>query len=461
MAEQVQSVRENPLGYAPIPALIRKFAIPSMISLLVGAAYNITDQIFIGHVVGMLGNAATNVAFPTATLTTALAQLTGVGTAANFNLCMGAKNQSDAEKYIGTGLTMSVLLGLLLSGLILLFRMPVLLLCGATEAVLPYAYSYLSITAFGLPFLLFTNASSMLIRADGSPTYSMVCNVSGAILNIFLDWLFMMEFHWGIQGAAAATVTGQVISACLCIGYFPRFRAFPIKRALLRLRPSYIVQIAKLGTSNFINHTVMTLVNIVLNNTLTYYGAMSIYGSDIPLAVSGIVAKVNTILISCTVGLAHGCQPIFSFNMGAKNYPRIKETYKKAALAALCFSCLAFLAFQLFPRQITSLFGSGEELYYQFAEQYLRIYMMMVCITGIQPLTVNYFTSTGNVRQGIVLSLSRQGFFLIPLLLILPLLFGLNGVLAAGPIAEVMACVLSLSLIFRDFKRLDRLPQPA
>ena len=282
MAEQVQSVRENPLGYAPIPALIRKFAIPSMISLLVGAAYNITDQIFIGHVVGMLGNAATNVAFPTATLTTALAQLTGVGTAANFNLCMGAKNQSDAEKYIGTGLTMSVLLGLLLSGLILLFRMPVLLLCGATEAVLPYAYSYLSITAFGLPFLLFTNASSMLIRADGSPTYSMVCNVSGAILNIFLDWLFMMEFHWGIQGAAAATVTGQVISACLCIGYFPRFRAFPIKRALLRLRPSYIVQIAKLGTSNFINHTVMTLVNIVLNNTLTYYGALSIYGSDIP-----------------------------------------------------------------------------------------------------------------------------------------------------------------------------------
>lgn len=149
MSEQVRPVRENPLGYAPIPALIRKFAIPSMISLLVGAAYNITDQIFIGHVVGMLGNAATNVAFPTATLTTALAQLTGVGTAANFNLCMGAKNQSDAEKYIGTGLTMSLLLGLLLSGLILLFRMPVLLFCGATEAVLPYAYSYLSITAFG------------------------------------------------------------------------------------------------------------------------------------------------------------------------------------------------------------------------------------------------------------------------------------------------------------------------
>lgn len=461
MAEHVQPVRENPLGYAPIPALIRKFAIPSIISMLVAAAYNITDQIFIGHVVGMLGNAATNVAFPMVTMSTALAQLVGVGTAANFNICMGGKRQSEAEQYVGTGLTLSVLLGVLLACLVLLFCTPILLFCGATEAVLPYAQSYLSITGFGLPFLLFTNANSMLVRADGSPTYSMVCNVVGAVLNILLDWLFMSGLHWGIQGAAAATVTGQIISFCLCIGYFPRFKAFSINRSLLRLRPFYILRIAKLGTSNFINHTVMTLVNIVLNNTLTHYGALSIYGSDIPLAVSGVVAKLNTILMAFAVGLSQGCQPIFSFNMGAKNYSRIKEAYKKAALAALCFSILAFLTFQLFPRQITSIFGSGEELYYQFAEQYLRIYMMMVCIVGIQPLSVNYFTSIGNVRQGIVLSLSRQGFFLIPLLLLLPLLFGLNGALAAGPIAEVMACTLSLSLVFRDFKRLDRLGQAA
>lgn len=461
MAEHVQPVRENPLGYAPIPTLIRKFAIPSIISMLVAAAYNITDQIFIGHVVGMLGNAATNVAFPMVTMSTALAQLVGVGTAANFNICMGGKRQSEAEQYVGTGLTLSVLLGVLLACLVLLFCTPILLFCGATEAVLPYAQSYLSITGFGLPFLLFTNANSMLVRADGSPTYSMVCNVVGAVLNILLDWLFMSGLHWGIQGAAAATVTGQIISFCLCIGYFPRFKAFSINRSLLRLRPFYILRIAKLGTSNFINHTVMTLVNIVLNNTLTHYGALSIYGSDIPLAVSGVVAKLNTILMAFAVGLSQGCQPIFSFNMGAKNYSRIKEAYKKAALAALCFSILAFLTFQLFPRQITSIFGSGEELYYQFAEQYLRIYMMMVCIVGIQPLSVNYFTSIGNVRQGIVLSLSRQGFFLIPLLLLLPLLFGLNGALAAGPIAEVMACTLSLSLVFRDFKRLDRLGQAA
>lgn len=232
--------------------------------MLVAAAYNITDQIFIGHVVGMLGNAATNVAFPMVTMSTALAQLVGVGTAANFNICMGGKRQSEAEQYVGTGLTLSVLLGVLLACLVLLFCTPILLFCGATEAVLPYAQSYLSITGFGLPFLLFTNANSMLVRADGSPTYSMVCNVVGAVLNILLDWLFMSGLHWGIQGAAAATVTGQIISFCLCIGYFPRFKAFSINRSLLRLRPFYILRIAKLGTSNFINHTVMTLVNIVL-----------------------------------------------------------------------------------------------------------------------------------------------------------------------------------------------------
>ena len=175
------------------------------------------------------------------------------------------------------------------------------------------------------------------------------------------------------------------------------------------------------------------------------------------LAVAGIVSKVNSILMSFTVGLAHGCQPIFSFNMGAKNYARLKETYKKAAVAALCFSFLAFFAFQLFPRQITSIFGTGEELYYRFATQYLRIFMMAVCLIGIQPLTVNYFTSTGDVKRGIFLSLTRQGLFLIPLLITLPLFFGLNGVLAAGPAAETLSFLLSLSMVALSFRRLTRL----
>ena len=449
----------NPLGSAPVASLIRKFAIPSIISMLVSAAYNITDQIFIGQVVGMLGNAATNVAFPTVMLTTALSQLIGVGTAANFNIKMGAKKPDEASRFIGTGIALLSICGPLLMIFVLLLKTPILLLCGATERVLPLAQLYLGITAIGLPFLLFTHAGSNLIRADGSPTYSMIATATGAVLNVFLDWLFMFVFKWGIQGAAAATVIGQIVSFSICVRYFPHFKTFKIKAAMLRVKLKDTLEIVKLGTSNFINHSIMMLVNIVMNNTLTHYGALTVYGSDIPLAVSGVVAKLNSVMAAFCVGLAQGCQPIHSFNMGAKNYARIKETYKKAVVAALIISILAFLSFQIFPRQIISIFGSGDELYYEFAERYLRIFMMMVCVYGVQPLTVNFFTAIGDAKRGIMLSLSRQGFFLIPLLIALPMLFGLNGVLYSGPIADALACILSLLLVTRNFKRLTALQQ--
>lgn len=443
----------NPLGYAPVLGLIRKFAIPSIIAMLVMAAYNITDQIFIGHVVGMLGNAATNVAFPVVTFATAFAQMAGIGTSANFNIHIGAKEEEEAKKFVGTGLTLMGIFGVLIMCFVLLFKTPILILCGATENVLPYAQLYLGITAIGLPFQLFANAGSNLVRADGSPAYSMFCTVIGAVLNIFLDWLFMFVFKWGIQGAAAATVTGQIISFIFCICYFPRFKSFPIKLKMLGLQFKYVIGIIKLGTSNFINHMIMMLVNIVLNNMLTKYGALSFYGSDIPLAVSGIAAKLNSILAAFAVGLAQGCQPIWGFNMGAKNYQRVKETYKKALTVALIIGVIVFALFQLFPTQIVSIFGTGDELYFQFAKRYLRIYMMMICVYSVQPMTVNYFTGTGNVKQGILISLSRQGFFLIPLLLVLPMFFGINGVLYAGPIADFLACVLSLSLVAYNFRR--------
>lgn len=444
----------NPLGVAPISGLIRKFAVPSIIGMLVMAAYNITDQIFIGHVVGMYGNAATNVAFPVVTLTTAFAQMTGIGTASNFNLSMGAKEEDEAKKYVGCGLTLMALAGIFIMLFVIVFKTPILWLCGATENVFPYASTYLGITAFGFPFMLMGNAMSNLIRADGSPEYSMICNVVGAILNIFLDALFMFVFDWGIKGAAVATITGQIISFLVALSYFRHFKSFTIRFKMIGMNVKYAISIIKLGTSNFINHIIMMLVNIVLNNMLRKYGAMSIYGSDIPLAVSGIAAKLNSILSSFAVGLAQGCQPILGFNMGAKNYERVKKTYKTALGAALCIGIAAFAAFQFAPRQITSIFGSGDELYFEFAARYLRIYMMMVCLYSVQPMTVNYFTGIGDVKQGIIISLSRQGFFLIPLLLILPIIFGLNGVLYAGPIADVLACILALSLIARNFRHL-------
>ena len=453
----IRAHADNPLGTAPIVSLIRKFAIPSIISMLVSAAYNITDQIFIGQVVGMLGNAATNVAFPMVTLTIALAQLIGVGTAAKFNINMGAKKPEEASRFIGTGLALLSICGPLLMVIVLLLKTPILLLCGATESVLPLAEVYLEITAIGLPFLLFTQSVSNIIRADGSPTYSMIAIVSGAVLNVFLDWLFMFGFNWGIQGAAAATVIGQVVSFVMCVWYFPHFKSFKIKASMLRAKRQDTMEIVKLGTSNFINLSIMMLVNIVMNNTLAHYGALSLYGSDIPLAVSGVVAKLNSVMAAFCVGLAQGCQPIHGFNMGAKNYARIKETYKISLIIVLAISILAFLAFQIFPRQIISIFGSGDERYFTFSERYLRIFMLMICIYGVQPLTVNYFTSIGDAKRGIALSLSRQGFFLIPLLIVFPMIFGLDGALYAGPIADTLACVLSLSLVAANFKSLTAL----
>ncbi|AEF83908.1 MATE efflux family protein [Treponema primitia ZAS-2] len=448
---------KNPLGFAPISGLIAKYAIPSVISMLVAAAYNITDQIFIGHIVGMLGNAATNVAFPVTVLCGAFAQLIGVGTATNFNIKMGAKKEEEAAGFLGVGLTALVFTGLVFTCVVFLFRNPLLLLCGATDNVFPLASSYLGITALGLPFFLFSQSCSHLIRADGSPAYSLIAVASGAILNVFLDWLFMVVFGWGIQGAATATVIGQFVSFAICALYFKGFKSFKIKPAIFGIRLSFLSQIVKLGTSNFINHLIMATVNIVMNNTLKYYGALSSYGSDIPLAVSGVIAKLNAILIAFSVGIALGCQPIFGFNTGAKNYKRVKEAYKKALALTFVINILGFLSFQLFPRAIISIFGGGSEAYLEFGENYLRIYMMMVCMFGVQPLSVNYFTASGKARQGIVLSLSRQGLFLLPLLILLPMIFGITGVLYAGPIADGLAVVLSVVLVAFDFKRMNAL----
>ena len=203
----------------------------------------------------------------------------------------------------------------------------------------------------------------------------------------------------------------------------------------------------------------MMTVAIVLNNSLSYYGAMSVYGKDIPLAVSGVATKLNSIMVAFVVGLAHGCQPILGFNIGAKHYDRVKETYKMAVKIGMCFSVAAFLLFQFFPREVISIFGAGEPLYYEFAEKYLRIYMFMVFTFGLQPITVNYFTSIGAVKQGIVLSASRQGFILIPILLILPQFFGLNGVLFAGPISDGLAAILSVTMVTINFRGLTRLQE--
>ena len=458
--EKIQPAN-NPLGSAPLMPLIARYAIPSIISMLVGAAYNITDQIFIGHVVGMLGNAATNVVFPTVTPTTGISMLFGIGTASNFSINQGAGNIEEAKKYVHTGITGAAAAGLILGLLLFVFRSSIVIIGGADPAgdVYPYALTYLSVTMFGLPFHLFTQASAPVIRADGRPGYSMICMVFGAALNVLLDWLFMFPLGWGLSGAAAATSISQFAGCVLAALYYPRFRAFSISFRELGISRRHMLSSMEAGIPNFVNHMLMMTTNLVLNNVLATYGAMSVYGPDIPLAVSGIAQKTNMIMVSFAVGISQGCQPIWGFNLGAKRYDRVKATYWRAFAAAFSVGVVFFCMLQLFPREIISIFGTGSDLYYEFAEKYLRIYMMLVFFQNIQPVSILYFSATGNHRQGLLVSLSRQGIFLIPLLLILPKFFGINGVFYASPISDVMAFVMSVSMVLVSFRNLDRLSE--
>lgn len=452
MSGQVTNKTGNPLAVEQVEKLIPKFAIPAIISMLVSSLYNIVDQIFIGQGVGLLGNAATNIAFPITIVCTATALLLGIGSASNFNLSAGAGQQEQANSFAGNGLTLLVIGGLLIAAIVLMFLNPLLHLFGVTEEILPYARDYTGITAFGIPFLVLTTGGNHLIRADRSPTYSMTCMLTGAILNTILDPLFIFGFDLGIKGAAWATVIGQVVSGIMVILYFRKFRHMDLKIGMLRPTWDNFKHILSLGMAACINQVSMAFVQIVMNNILKHYGAASSYGSEIPLACVGVISKVNMVFLSITIGLAQGCQPIWGFNYGAESYKRVRDTYKYAFKIALAVGILFFLSFQIFPRQIISIFGSGTEEYYHFAERYFRIYMFMTFANGLHPVSANFFTSMGKAKLGAVVSLTRQVLFLIPLIIIFPYFMGIDGVMYAGPIADGMAIIISLGFAYREMK---------
>ena len=448
---------ENPLGSEPVSTLLRRFAVPSVIAMLVSALYNMVDQLFIGHSIGVLGNAATNVAFPLSMVCTSIGLLCGIGGAANFNLCMGRKDPEHAKSYVGNAISMLAILGVILCVAVQLFLRPMMLLFGATPDVIDYACTYTRITSIGFPFLIVTIGGSNLIRADGSPKFSMLCNLVGAIVNTILDPLFIFVFHMGMAGAALATITGQILSFALVVFYLRGFKTLPLSLSDLKPNMACWARIAALGATPAFNQVAMMVVQIVMNNTLTHYGSNSVYGSDIPLACAGIISKVNMLFFSFVIGISQGLQPIVSFNFGAQKYDRVKDAYKKAVFAATAISIVAFLCFQFFPRQIIGIFGSGSEEYLHFAERYFRIFLFFTFLNGIQPVSSNFFTSIGAPKKGIFLSLTRQIIFLLPLLLIFPYLFGIDGVMYTAPIADLAAASVSIVMVVREFKIMTEL----
>lgn len=448
--------QKNPLAVEKTGRLIARFAIPAIISMLVSSLYNIVDQIFIGQGVGMLGNAATNIAFPISIICTATALFLGIGSASNYNLESGAGRPEKAAQIAGTGLFMLAVCGILIGVVVLAFLEPLLHVFGVTPEILPFARDYTGITAFGIPFLILTTGGNHIIRADRSPSYSMVCMLTGAIINTILDPLFIFTFHWGIKGAAAATIIGQIISGILVIYYFAKKRNMALEVSMLRPKAEHVKVIAGLGMASCINQIAMAAVQITMNNTLRYYGAQSMYGADIPLACVGVISKVNMVFMAICIGISQGCQPIWGFNYGAENYGRVRETYRKAFSICMAVGITFFLCFQLFPRQIVSIFGSGSEEYFHFAERYFKIFMFAAFLNGIQPMSSGFFTSIGKAKLGIVVSLTRQIIFLLPLILIFPVFMGIDGVMYAGPIADTAAALVAVGFAVRQMKEMRK-----
>lgn len=449
------------LGSLPIRPLFFKFAVPSIVAMLVSAAYNIVDQFFIGQRIGILGNAATNVAFPMANACTAIALLLGIGASAAFNLSMGRGEHKKAGHFVGGAIALLMGGGVLLMTLTLVFLRPLIAVLGASGDVVSYAETYIGITAIGFPFLVFSIGSAHLIRADGRPTMSMMCNILGAVVNTVLDAWFVFgapDKMTAMAGAAWATVIGQIVSAGFAAFCLLRFRTVKITKGHLIPRPSYIGTIASLGTAPFFNQLAMMVVQIVLNNTLSHYGALSPYGADIPLACAGIIMKVCQLLFGIVIGMSQAMQPIVSFNYGAKQFARVRKTFLLACGCALIVSVTAATLFFLFPRQIVSLFSSGDEseMYYLFAERYFRIFLFFTFINFVQPIASTFFTAVGKAFKGAFLSLTRQILFLLPLLIVFPLLFGIDGVMYAAPVSDLLALICASVMMILEWRHMKR-----
>lgn len=441
---------ENPMGTQPIKKLLMQLAIPAMIANVVNALYNIVDQIFIGQGVGYLGNAATNIAFPITTICLALGLMTGVGAASNFNLELGRKEVEKARKIAGTAVVQLIVMGIAVCMLVQIFLAPLMQLFGATNQIFNYAMEYSRITSYGIPFFLFSTGFNPLVRSDGRSTFSMMAIIAGAVLNTVLDPIFIFVFQMGIAGAAWATVISQMVSALLLFAYIPKFRSVKFQWEDFIPHMKQVEAIAALGLTSFIFQISALIVQIVSNNLLKTYGAMSIYGSEIPIAVGGIVSKVFVIFIALIIGMTQGVQPIVGYNYGAKYYERVRQTIFLALKIGFGLSFVTWAVFEIFPLQIIQLFGNGNDLYFEFGIRYMRYFMLFTLINGITILITTFFPAIGKAKTGAFLSLARQLLILLPVMLLMTYIFGVEGMMFATPVSDVISLVLCLFFFKRE-----------
>ena len=459
------------LGQGKISRLLLKFSIPCVMGLLISALYNIVDQIFIGNSeLGFLGNAATGVSFPVICIANAFAWCVGDGAASYLSICAGRKDSDSAHRCVGTGITVSFIISVILLLVCEIFAVPLMSLYGASSQTLDMAVEYFRIVAAFFPFYLLLNVMNSMIRADGSPTYAMAAMITGAVINIILDPVFIFLLKWGIAGAAWATVIGQTASFAVCAVYFFKPKTFRLSKHSFIPNKAVLRSVVSLGAATFVTQISIVVLSVVSNMTLAHYGALSVYGPDIPISVFSIQTKVYTVVCNIVTGIVLGGQPIFGYNYGAGKMERVKETYRLVLRATLIVGTIAVLIFELRPQLIIGIFGSGNDLYQEFAVKTFRIYMSLTVITCLVKMTAVFFQSIGRSVRAVIASLVRDIVCFTPLALVLPAVLeqstsggGIYGVLYAAPISDLVAAAVILALtvsFFRGIKSGEKL-QPA
>ena len=453
------------LGKENINKLLISFAIPCVISMLINSVYNIVDQIFIGKGVGTLGNAATNVIFPLVIIFNAVAGLIGNGAAANLSLKLGEGKKEEGGKIVGSAVTVSIIFSIVLSIIAYFFLPKLVYMFGCTKNVYQYAIDYGRIIILGAPFMMIYSALSQLIRADGSPKYSMFLLVVGAVLNIILDPIFIFTFNMGVKGGAIATVIGQIVSFVMAMLYLRKVKSVKLEKESFKVDKS-ITRTLGLGLSSFITQSTVLALFVFMNNMMTKYGALTKYGADIPLSVYGVISKINSLYISTILGISIGSQPIIGFNYGAGNYERVKETLRKVLTINLVVGLIFNIIFYLFPKEIVSIFITNSDpnykLFLEFAVIICHSFLLVMGLNFLEMTTSITVQSLGNVKKATMVSFIRQIILFIPIACFMAIYLhkGIYGVLNAGPIADAITFFIALVIFYSEYRKLSIKEKP-
>ena len=454
------------LGTEHIGKLMQKYAIPCVISLLVGALYNIVDQIFIANAayLGSYGNAANTVVFPLTVVALAIGVMIGDGCCAFVSISLGQNTLQKAKRSVGNAIVMCIISSLFLTALYLIFANQILAMFGGTinEQTFYHSQQYFFYITLGIPFYMFGQAMNPIIRADGNPKFAMIATLTGALLNIILDPVFIFCFHWGMMGAAVATVAGQIVTAVLSIWYLCNMRIIRPERTDFHLSKSICTRTLTLGATSFLSQISLVLAMATINNMIRKYGALDPIFSieeyaQIPMAVVGIVMKFFQIVISIVVGISAGCIPIVGFNIGAQLTHRVKELLTKLLITEAVVGIIAFVLVEAFPQQLISVFGAANEsVYYtDFAIKSFRIYLCMIVLACINKSCFIFLQAMRKAVASTLLSMIREVVFGVGFALLLPLFFGLDGVLYSMPISDLLTFIIAVYLICSTYHQLN------